>query len=102
MYKRQTYDIEVWLPGQNVYREISSCSLCGDFQSRRINIRYKKNRDSKPEFVSTLNGSGLAVGRCLVAVIENYQNANGSIIIPEVLRPYTMNYSEIDENGMLK
>ncbi len=98
----KTYDIEVWLPGQNIYREISSCSLCGDFQSRRINIRYKKNRDSKPEFVSTLNGSGLAVGRCLVAVIENYQNADGSIKIPEVLRPYTMNHSEIDKNGMLK
>ena len=99
---KKTYDIEVWLPGQNVYREISSCSLCGDFQSRRINIRYKKNRDSKPEFVSTLNGSGLAVGRCLVAVIENYQTANGSIIIPEILRPYTMDYSKIDENGVLK
>ena len=99
---KKTYDIEVWLPGQNAYREISSCSLCGDFQSRRINIRYKKQRDSKPEFVSTLNGSGLAVGRCLVAIIENYQNANGSIEIPETLRPYTMNYSEIDENGVLK
>ncbi len=98
---RKTYDIEVWLPGQNVYREISSCSLCGDFQSRRINIRYKKNRDSKPEFVTTLNGSGLAVGRCLIAVIENYQTASGSIRIPEILRPYVMNYSEIDENGDL-
>ena len=99
---KKTYDIEVWLPGQNVYREISSCSLCGDFQSRRINIRYKEQRDSKPEFVSTLNGSGLAVGRCLVALIENYQTASGSIKIPEILRPYTMNYSEIDDNGVLK
>ncbi len=99
---KKTYDIEVWLPGQSLYREISSCSLCGDFQSRRINIRYKKNRESKPEFVSTLNGSGLAVGRCLVAVIENFQTANGSITIPEILKPYTMNYTEIDENGVLK
>ncbi len=99
---KKTYDLEVWLPGQKAYREISSCSLCGDFQSRRINIRYKKDRESKPEFVSTLNGSGLAVGRCLVAVIENYQTVNGAITIPEVLRPYTMGYSEIDEKGVLK
>ena len=85
---KKTYDIEVWLPGQNVYREISSCSLCGDFQSRRINIRYKKQRDSKPEFVSTLNGSGLAVGRTIIAILENYQKSNGDIEIPDAIKPY--------------
>ncbi len=98
---KKTYDLEVWLPGQNRYREISSCSICGDFQSRRINIRYKNDHDSKPEFVSTLNGSGLAVGRCLIAVIENNQLEDGSIIIPEVLRPYMFNYQKIDNKGNL-
>lgn len=86
---RKTYDIEVWLPGQNAYREISSCSNCGDFQARRMNARYRP-MDGKgaPRFVHTLNGSGVAVGRCLVAVMENYQHADGSIVIPEALRPY--------------
>jgi seryl-tRNA synthetase len=82
----KTYDIEVWLPGQSAYREISSCSCFGDFQARRANIRFK--RDKKPEFVHTLNGSGLAVGRTLVAILENYQQEDGSVIIPEALRPY--------------
>jgi seryl-tRNA synthetase len=82
----KTYDLEVWLPSQGCYREISSCSNFTDFQARRANIRFK--RDKKPEFVHTLNGSGLAVGRTLVAILENYQQADGSVIIPEVLRPY--------------
>ncbi|MDC3067805.1 serine--tRNA ligase [Paracoccaceae bacterium] len=98
---RKTYDLEVWLPGQKRYREISSCSICGDFQSRRINIRFRKNKTSKPEFLSTLNGSGLAVGRCLVAVIENYQCEDGSISIPSALRPYMFNHKKIDYNGIL-
>src|SRR5258706_350050 len=84
----KTYDIEVWLPGQNTYREISSCSNCEDFQARRANIRYRKEKKGKPLFVHTLNGSGLAVGRTLVAVLENYQQKDGSVIIPDVLRPY--------------
>jgi seryl-tRNA synthetase len=82
----KTYDLEVWLPGQNAYREISSCSNFTDFQARRAGIRFK--RDKKPEFVHTINGSGLAVGRTLVAILENYQQDDGSVIIPEVLRPY--------------
>lgn len=85
---RKTYDIEVWLPGQDKYREISSCSNCGDFQARRANIRFKPKDAKKSAFVHTLNGSGLAVGRTLVAVIENYQQKDGSIVIPEALRPY--------------
>lgn len=86
---RKTYDIEAWLPGQNAYREISSCSTCGDFQARRMNARFKEKGDKKTQFVHTLNGSGLAVGRCLIAVMENYYNAeDGSITIPEVLKPY--------------
>lgn len=90
---RKTYDLEVWLPGQNTYREISSCSNCGDFQARRMNARYRPNQnkdggEKTTQFVHTLNGSGVAVGRCLVAVMENYQNADGSITVPEVLRPY--------------
>lgn len=89
---RKTYDLEVWLPSQDTYREISSCSYCGDFQSRRMNARYRpadvEGKKSKPEFVHTLNGSGLAVGRTLVAVLENYQNEDGSITVPEALRPY--------------
>ncbi len=84
---QKTFDIEVWLPGQNKYREISSVSNCGDFQARRMNARYKtKNGDNK--FVHTLNGSGLAVGRCLVAILENYQQADGSVLIPKILQPY--------------
>ncbi|MSP19936.1 MAG: serine--tRNA ligase [Alphaproteobacteria bacterium] len=85
---RKTYDIEVWLPGQGRYREISSCSNCGDFQARRMNARFKRTADAKPEFVHTLNGSGLAVGRTLIAVLENYQNADGSVTVPAPLRPY--------------
>jgi seryl-tRNA synthetase len=85
---RKTYDLEVWLPGQKAYREISSCSNCGDFQARRMNARYRPQGEKGTRFVHTLNGSGLAVGRTLVAVLENYQNADGSITVPEVLRPY--------------
>ena len=85
---RKTYDLEVWLPSQNTYREISSCSYCGDFQARRMDARYRPEAGAKPEFVHTLNGSGLAVGRTLVAVIENYQNKDGSITVPEALRSY--------------
>jgi seryl-tRNA synthetase len=84
---QKTYDIEVWLPGQNMYREISSCSVCGDFQARRMNARYRA-KDGKNRFVHTLNGSGVAVGRALIAVMENYQQADGSIAVPEALRPY--------------
>jgi seryl-tRNA synthetase len=85
---RKTYDIEVWLPGQNAYREISSCSNCGDFQARRMNARFRPAGEKATRFVHTLNGSGLAVGRTLVAVLENYQQADGSVVVPEVLRPY--------------
>ena len=85
---RKTYDLEVWLPSQNTYREISSCSYCGDFQARRMDARYRPEAGAKPEFVHTLNGSGLAVGRTLVAVVENYQNEDGSITVPVALRPY--------------
>lgn len=85
---RKTYDIEVWLPGQNTYREISSCSVCGDFQGRRMNARYRGKDEKALKFVHTLNGSGTAVGRCLIAVMENYLNEDGSIAIPEVLLPY--------------
>ena len=85
---RKTYDIEVWLPGQNTYREISSCSVCGDFQARRMDARYKDKDGKGNRFVHTLNGSGVAVGRALIAVMENYQNEDGSITIPEALRPY--------------
>lgn len=92
---RKTYDIEVWLPGQNAYREISSCSVCGDFQARRMDARYKPREGKGPRFVHTLNGSGVAVGRALIAVLENYQNPNGSVAIPEVLRPYMNNETEI-------
>jgi seryl-tRNA synthetase len=85
---RKTYDIEVWLPGQNTYREISSCSVCGDFQARRMNARYRPKGGKNPRYVHTLNGSGVAVGRALIAVLENYQNADGSVTVPEVLRPH--------------
>jgi seryl-tRNA synthetase len=84
---QKTYDIEVWLPGQNMYREISSCSVCGDFQARRMNARYRPKGGS-PRFVHTLNGSGVAVGRALIAIMETYQQENGSIAVPEALRPY--------------
>ncbi|MGB3024496.1 serine--tRNA ligase [Paradevosia shaoguanensis] len=86
---QKTYDIEVWLPGQDTYREISSVSVCGDFQARRMDARYRPAGEKQaPRFVHTLNGSGVAVGRCLIAVMENYQQADGSIAVPEVLRPY--------------
>jgi seryl-tRNA synthetase len=85
---RKTYDFEVWLPGQGAYREISSCSNCGDFQARRMNARYRPKDAKDLRFVHTLNGSGLAVGRTLVAVLENYQQEDGSIRIPDVLIPY--------------
>ncbi|ALJ12188.1 serine--tRNA ligase [Sphingopyxis macrogoltabida] len=85
---RKTYDLEVWLPGQNAYREISSCSNCGDFQARRMNTRFRRDGAKGNEFVHTLNGSGLAVGRTLVAILENYQQADGSVDIPQVLLPY--------------
>lgn len=85
---RKTYDIEVWLPGQDAYREISSCSVCGDFQGRRMNARYRGKDDKGTRFVHTLNGSGVAVGRALIAVLENYQNPDGSVTVPDVLVPY--------------
>jgi|TARA_B100000242_G_scaffold21738_1_gene13151 seryl-tRNA synthetase len=93
----KTYDIEVWIPSEKKYREISSCSSCGSFQARRMKARYK-NSKKETNFVGTLNGSGLAVGRTLIAVIENYQQADGSIIIPEVLKPYMNNLEKIDNN----
>jgi seryl-tRNA synthetase len=85
---QKTYDIEVWLPGQDAYREISSCSVCGDFQARRMGARFRPAGGKGTEFVHTLNGSGLAVGRTLIAILENYQQADGSVLIPEQLRPY--------------
>ena len=85
---RKTFDLEVWLPSQGTYREISSCSNCGDFQARRMDARFKRAGEKKTEFVHTLNGSGLAVGRTLVAVMENYQEADGRIRVPEALVPY--------------
>ena len=84
----KTYDIEVWLPSQNTFREISSCSNYEAFQARRAQIRFRRAGGAKPEFVHTLNGSGLAIGRTWIAVLENYQQEDGSIVIPEVLRPY--------------
>jgi seryl-tRNA synthetase len=93
---RMTYDLEVWLPGQNAFREISSCSVCGDFQARRMDARYKPAEGKGTRFVHTLNGSGLAVGRTLVAVLENYQNADGSVTIPEVLRGYMGGMTRIE------
>jgi seryl-tRNA synthetase len=85
---RKTYDLEVWLPGQGQYREISSCSNCGDFQARRMNARYRPEGEKGTRFLHTLNGSGLAVGRTLVAILENYQEADGSVTVPTALRPY--------------
>jgi seryl-tRNA synthetase len=93
----KTYDIEVWLPGQNTYKEISSCSNFEDFQARRAKIRYRISGKSKTEYVHTLNGSGLAVGRTLVAILENYQQADGSVLIPEVLRPYLFGVERIEK-----
>ena len=93
---RMTYDLEVWLPGQNAFREISSCSVCGDFQARRMDARYKPAEGKGTRFVHTLNGSGLAVGRTLVALLENYQNADGSVTIPDVLRGYMGGLARIE------
>ena len=92
---RRTYDIEVWLPSQDTYREISSCSNCGDFQARRMDAKFRREQGAKPEFVHTLNGSGLAVGRTLVAVLENYQREDGKVDVPKVLRPYMGNLEVI-------
>jgi seryl-tRNA synthetase len=92
----KTYDLEVWLPSQNAYREISSCSNCTDFQARRMQARWKNPETGKNELVHTLNGSGVAVGRALIAVMENYQNADGSIAIPTALRSYMSEKETID------
>lgn len=94
---QKTYDIEVWLPGQNTFREISSCSVCGDFQGRRMNTRYRTAGEKSTRFVHTLNGSGVAVGRALIAVMENYQEEDGSITIPEVLVPYMGGMTRIEK-----
>lgn len=94
----RTYDLEVWLPGQDRYREISSCSTCGDFQARRMNARYR-NAEGKPAFVHTLNGSGLAVGRTLVAVLENYQQEDGSVAVPEALKPYLRGLNRLEPSA---
>jgi seryl-tRNA synthetase len=97
----KTHDLEVWLPGQDTYREISSISVCGDFQARRMNARYKPSAGGKPEFVHTLNGSGLAVGRCLIAVLENGQQADGSVELPAVLHPYLRGKTRVTAAGEL-
>lgn len=96
---RKTYDLEVWLPGQDQYREISSCSNCGDWQARRMNARCRAAGEKQTRFVHTLNGSGLAVGRALIAVMENYQNEDGSISVPDVLRPYTGGLTKVEKVG---
>jgi seryl-tRNA synthetase len=94
---QKTYDIEVWLPGEDTYREISSCSVCGDFQARRMNARYRPKGAKELRYVHTLNGSGLAVGRTLIAVLENYQQADGSVVIPEALVPYMGGLKKIEK-----
>jgi seryl-tRNA synthetase len=91
----KTYDLEVWLPGQGRYREISSCSNCEAFQARRADLRYRPAGGGKPDYVHTLNGSGLAVGRTLVAILENYQEADGSVTVPDALRPYLDSQSRL-------
>jgi seryl-tRNA synthetase len=96
---QKTYDIEVWLPGQNTYREISSCSVCGDFQARRMNARYRPKGAKDTRFVHTLNGSGMAVGRTLIAILENYQEADGSVSLPDVLVPYMGGVKRIEKAG---
>ncbi len=98
---RRTHDLEVWLPGQNTYREISSVSTCGDYQARRMNARFKPSGGGKPEYVHTLNGSGLAVGRTLIAVLENGQQADGSVVLPDVLHRYLGGKTRITANGIL-
>jgi seryl-tRNA synthetase len=95
----KTYDLEVWLPGQAAYREVSSCSNCTDFQARRASLRYREGPKAKPRFVHTLNGSGLAVGRTLIAVLETYQQADGSVVVPEALRPYMDGLERITRAG---
>jgi seryl-tRNA synthetase len=97
----RTYDIEAWLPGQDCYREISSVSSCGDFQARRMNARFRPSGGGKPEFVHTLNGSGLAVGRCLIAVLENGQEADGSVTLPAALHPYLGGKTRLLADGTL-
>jgi len=92
----------VWLPGQNTYREISSVSVCGDFQARRMTARFRPEDGAKPEFVHTLNGSGLAVGRCLIAVLENGQQADGSVDLPEVLGPWLGGKTRLTAEGVLE
>lgn len=99
---QRTFDLEVWLPGQNRYREISSVSTCGQFQARRMNARYRPEGGGKPDFVATLNGSGLAVGRCLIAVLENGQQADGSVDLPSVLHPYLGGKTRISAAGVLE
>jgi seryl-tRNA synthetase len=96
---QKTYDIEVWLPGQNMYREISSCSVCGEFQARRMAARYRSKEGRAVRHVHTLNGSGVAVGRALIAVMENYQDADGSIVVPEVLQPYMGGIKKIEQSA---
>jgi seryl-tRNA synthetase len=96
-----THDLEVWLPGQDKYREISSVSYCGDFQARRMNARYRSDKTGKPEFVHTLNGSGLAVGRTLIAVLENGQQADGSVLLPQALHPYLGGATVLGADGRL-
>ncbi|HEX8827482.1 MAG TPA: serine--tRNA ligase, partial [Xanthobacteraceae bacterium] len=93
---QKTYDIEVWLPGQNMFREISSCSVCGEFQARRMNARYRSKEDRTVRHVHTLNGSGVAVGRALIAIMETYQQDDGSIAVPEVLQPYMGGLKKIE------
>ena len=99
---QRTHDLEVWLPGQNVYREISSVSVCGDFQARRMNARFRPENGGKPQFLHTLNGSGLAVGRCLIAVLENGQQADGSVLLPEALHPYLRGKTVLGADGALR
>jgi seryl-tRNA synthetase len=96
---QKTYDIEVWLPGQNTYREISSCSNCGAFQARRMNARYRPGGEKGTRPVHTLNGSALAVGRTMIAILENYQSHNGTVTIPPVLQPYMGGLEVIEPNG---
>jgi len=98
---KRTHDIEVWLPGQNSYREISSVSTCGDFQARRMNARFRPEGGGKPDYVHTLNGSGLAVGRCLIAILENGQQEDGSVTLPDALQPYLAGRSKITAEGVL-
>jgi seryl-tRNA synthetase len=98
---RKTHDLEVWLPGQNTYREISSVSVCGDFQARRMNARFRPEGGGKPEYVHTLNGSGLAVGRCLIAVLENGQQEDGSVDLPAAIHPYLGGKTRITAEGVL-